>query len=151
MNTLFNSKQIDATLIARGLYQGSVPSPGGNLASVGFTGVVFMAREYQPKASRYPGVRVIAFPLDDFGFPLKTVESDAVNDIANNVIQEIRRGGKVLVTCMAGRNRSGLVVATVLCKMKELSGEKAVYLIRQLRFNALTNPQFVDHLVRTYR
>jgi hypothetical protein len=147
----YRAKPIDATLIMNGLYQGSIPSPGTSLKDSGFTGVVFSAREYQPPAQRYPGVKTINIPLDDVGFPLTISEIEAARQTANSVANEIRRGGKVLVTCAMGRNRSGLISALTVIFLTGCSGRIAVQLIKSVRPNSLTNPQFVDYLVSTYR
>jgi hypothetical protein len=147
----YQAKPIDATLIMSGLYQGSIPSPGLGLADAGFTGVVFCAREYQPPSGRYPGLKTIHIPLDDVGFPLTLMEVHAVNQVARSVANEVRRGGKVLVTCAMGRNRSGLVSATAVVFLTGCTGKQAVQLVRSVRPNALTNAQFVDYLVSTYR
>ncbi len=49
---------------------------------------------------------------------------------------------RVLVTCMQGRNRSGLVSALMLIRLGA-TADAAIRSIRRARVNALTNEQFV--------
>jgi protein-tyrosine phosphatase len=57
------------------------------------------------------------------------------------------RGDRVLVTCAAGRNRSGIVIAEhLICS--GWSPEKAIKTIQRARYKALTNDAFVAWLKR---
>jgi len=54
-----------------------------------------------------------------------------------------RAGRTILVTCMAGRNRSGLVTALALNK-RGVPPNRAIALIQRNRLDALSNPVFVE-------
>jgi protein-tyrosine phosphatase len=56
-------------------------------------------------------------------------------------------GGKVLVTCNMGYNRSGLVTAIALMRLqRSKSTADIIASIRAVRPGALSNPYFVDFL-----
>ena len=133
--------KIDATAIAPQLYQGSVPPNGRALADARFTMLVLAAREYQPRSANFPGLRVVLHaPLND-DVPTSSEVAAAMN-AATYVVDEIKRGGKVLVTCLQGRNRSGLISALALRKLYGFSGKQVLSQVQTMRANALTNPWF---------
>jgi protein-tyrosine phosphatase len=137
---------MDATLIVPGLYQGSMPIPGYGLKKKGFDTLVLCAKEYQPPSVIFPGIKVIKAPNDDSGKPLSDDEKRIALAAADVVAKDVANGKNVLVTCMQGRNRSGLVVAIAIVKLTGMSGKSTVKLIKNLRKNALTNPSFCDFL-----
>lgn len=57
------------------------------------------------------------------------------------------RGGKVLIRCQAGWNRSGLVMALVLIRAG-WSAQAAIDLIREKRHSALCNQKFASWLIQ---
>ena len=150
---------LDASLIYPGLSQGSAPDIGPGLAAAGFTDLVLCAEEWQPpyqvddvtaqimgynpEVPAYPGVNLIYAPADDIVItpPTREVLVQAVQT-ANEVVKRVQAGGNVLVTCWAGRNRSGLVTALSLHKLTGFSGVQCVHIIRTARPMALTNLQF---------
>jgi protein-tyrosine phosphatase len=70
--------------------------------------------------------------------------SSRVQDIADWVWEHVLGG--VLVTCHAGRNRSGLIVALTLMRLYTLSGEEALLMLRSQRPRAVANPAFEEYL-----
>lgn len=117
-------------------------------ALASFDTIVLCAREYQPEAGLFGGQEVIHAPMDDnFEFMTKECAETAAR-AARNVIARISEGSQVLVTCLAGRNRSGLVCALALCFGPErLSSNDAIRLVRDARGqHALRNPLFVRFL-----
>jgi protein-tyrosine phosphatase len=138
--------KIDATQIIPGLYQGSIPIPGYSLKNGGFDTLVLCAKEYQPPSVLFPGLKVIHAPNDDSGRPLTDSEKRIALVAADITAKDVASGKNVLVTCMQGRNRSGLVVAIAVVKLTGMQGDKTVRLIQQLRKNALTNPSFCEFL-----
>jgi protein-tyrosine phosphatase len=143
---------IDYSEIAPGLYQGSKPPEGGELAAAaaGFRTLVLCAREYQ--GGRYPGVAVLRCPLRDEvqnvvpgHVGLTTEEWRRAQTTANLVALRLA-DGPALVTCAAGLNRSGLVSALVLHLLTGTSGEACVRQVRLRRPGALTNAYFVAAL-----
>lgn len=130
--------------IAPRLYIGAAPPAGRRLADLGFTMVVLCAREYQWPACHFPGLRVVRAAMDD-AVPTAP-EVELARSAAMLAAQEVRRGGRVLITCAQGRNRSGLVSALVLRRLYGLTGDQAVHHIRGCRLGALTNSAFVHFL-----
>lgn len=60
--------------------------------------------------------------------------------LVDEVVTAVTSGGKVLVACAGGRNRSGLV------RLAGCSGAQALSLIQSRRDNALNNLTFARHL-----
>lgn len=143
--------QLDANRISPGLYQGSVPPPGGTVGRAGFDTVVLCAVELQPGNGLVPprGVRAIKCPLDDDP-TVRLAESDWKKAVwaAEIVARRVRRGQRVLVTCAAGRNRSGLVTSIALHMLSGMRGRDCIRHIRQRRQNACTNPRFNEAVMR---
>jgi hypothetical protein len=127
-----------ASKIDDNLWQGGYPIAG--LESEGINVVVLCARELQPEsefASGFlPGVEVICCPMDD-------VEGGPT---AQTIVERLEQGKRVLVTCVAGRNRSGLVNALVLILRRGVSGISATMRIQAARPLALTNQSFCSFL-----
>lgn len=156
--------KIDATLIHGLLYQGGWPSPGHGLMRAGFKTLVLCAREFQPPfefpdgmgmlvglraQNPYPGVKVIYAPNDDNPFePPKREDLAVAVKAAREVADGLKDGRKTLVTCWAGRNRSGLVSSLALHLLLGIPGEKAVAMVKRARKPSLTNGQFVEVLSR---
>jgi len=128
------------------LWIGGAPSP---LAPVGkyFDGLVLCANEYQCPGC-FPGSQTIQAPLRDDGSAMTREEQITAAKTTGKVIKLLNNGLRVLVTCYAGRNRSGLVCAMVLCKgPRQMGVEDAINLIRSARGpHALSNQDFVNFL-----
>jgi protein-tyrosine phosphatase len=134
---------IDASRITEDIYQGARPPTGKALTKMGFDGVVLTAVEFQPPASKYPGVHVIHAPMEDDGEPINAVTWENAVTAASQVNDLVRQGGRVLVTCYQGLNRSGLVVALALLMLTDLHPDDIVNLIQARRPGALFNRRFV--------
>jgi hypothetical protein len=123
-----------------GIWQGRYPHD--NVAGEGFSLLVLCAHERQDPPSYQ--IEVIKAPMND------TTQSPNIEErergmavpLAQQVVEAARRGRKVLVTCVAGHNRSGLVTGLAL-RMMGLPGPDAVNLIRQKRYGSLFNVGFV--------
>ena len=144
----FNSSDIDAHGIDTNLWQGALPPKGRFLQQAGFQMLVLCAVEHQPPAEDFPGVEVLHAPNDDADRPPTRGELRIAMDAASRVILALRNNRKVLVTCWAGRNRSGLVSALVLREHLEISGEAACAIVKMSRPSALINKHFQDCLRR---
>ena len=116
--------------------------------------VVFCAKEFGPppqalndKLSRRH-TRVYHAPLDDG--ELTRDEMFMASRAANLVAAAFLKRKRVLVTCMQGRNRSGLVVAIALDMLSSEGGVAALNAVRERRRRAngqaLANPNFVKLL-----
>lgn len=128
------------------LWIGSAP-PIGHTVAQHFDCLVLSAVEYPPGPTCFPRVETLAVSLNDDGSPMRKQEAVEAVRAAGKVLAWLRGGKRVLVTCHAGLNRSGLICALVLCRGNGMSPEKAVSTIREARGpNALRNQYFLDFL-----
>jgi len=153
---------IEANEITPRLYMGSVPPVGSEVYKSGFSLLVLCALpdEYrhvykiksdQSIASLFPNTQVIIVSLNDnFLTKPSQEEKERILRSSSDVVNSIRNNRKVLITCMQGRNRSGLVAALAIRELCGWSGSQAksrVRLKRKLEHGvALMNPQFVQIL-----
>jgi len=136
---------IDATRLVKGLWIGSKPELGRAVAESGFDLLVLCAEEYQPPSWQFPGVKVIHAPFDDNETGPLPHEKEIAKKASARVADALRQGSNVLVTCYAGRNRSGLVCGLALAS-NGLDPVRAIHLIQGRRAKSLSNQQFVDLL-----
>lgn len=144
---------LDADEIVPGLWQGSWPSFGSVVSNAGFHTLVLTARELQYPAELYHGVKVIHAPNDDNEerYPFTREKLAVALQAAREVVTDIQSGKKVLVTCAAGKNRSGLVSALTLHLLYGWPGSDCAALVRRKRIPldglpALSNPVFSQAL-----
>lgn len=143
---------IDASRIYGALYQGSAPPTGPRLAQSGFDVLVLAAREVQPPSWKFPGVEVLRLPMDDVPLRLTRAQLADVQALASMIAMRLSHGQKVLVTCRAGLNRSGLLVGATLARELGMRPTDAVRLVRDKRsFLALNNPAFVHAIVTSMK
>ncbi len=140
--------QVEASPIAKGLWQGSAPPPGDAVRQSGFDVLVLCAQEYQPPAEHFPGVQVIHAPNLDGGEPLDRPRLALALQAARQAAQAIRQGKQVLSTCRMGLNRSGLVSALTLYFLTGSPGVRCVEQVQRGRPGGLANPKFVAALAR---
>lgn len=126
------------------LVVGGSPPPGPWLGGC-FSLLVLTAKQYQPPAGSFPGVRVLHVPLSDNGGPLNTDEQRAAIRASGVVAQYLARGKNVVVTCQMGLNRSALVSSLALVRLG-VDRASAVRALRSIRFGALNNRYF-EHMV----
>jgi protein-tyrosine phosphatase len=93
-----------------------------------------------------PGVEVICCPMNDVEGGPTPEEKLAAFKTAQTIVDRLAQGKRVLVTCVAGRNRSGLVNALVLILRRGVSGISATMRIQAARPLALTNQSFCQFL-----
>ena len=135
---------IDAHRIIRRLYQGSLPPAGPWLRHAGFDVLVLAARELQPSASRFPGLVVYHVPLEDDPGPLTSQERRVIRRVSRLLAAHHRAGKRVLITCAAGWNRSGIITAATLRRITGAPHDAIVDRIRRKRSpRALGNRDFV--------
>lgn len=136
------------------LAQGSFPGSDPETIWRKFDTLVYMAEEGQPDILVMPGKTVFRAPIDDnFKRPVSETEERRINRIITNVETHVRSGRRVLVTCMAGRNRSGLLVALVLMRLYPCkSAREIIEMVRDRRKGAngpvLCNPMFVQKIMQ---
>lgn len=120
---------------------GSAPSPE-NVEASSAGALVLCSHEHQLARADF------TFPLIVLRAPFDDTEQPAPEDIvvavaaASWTVDRLRSGVSTLVTCWAGRNRSGLVCALALRGAYGLSGPDAVALVKSKRLGALTNRAF---------
>jgi protein-tyrosine phosphatase len=127
--------------VTRQLWIGAAPRPGRPYPGIDV--IVLCAREHQPVLSGFPGL-VIRAPFADRDIPTPQDRKTAIR-AAREVSRRLRKGQRVLVTCVKGWNRSGLVVGLTLKMMgRGLRADQIIQAIRQARGeSALSNPAFV--------
>jgi len=136
---------VEGTKLFTGLYQGSAPRSVADLRAARVDLLVLCARELQPERETLRGIRYLRCPLDDNG-SLSERHWQRAYSTATQVARAVRRGQRVLVTCMQGRNRSGLVDGIALHLLTGSSGCAAADYIRRRRPTALTNEAFARAL-----
>lgn len=112
--------------------------------------LVFCAGEYQPHVSLPDDKdkRIVRVPYDDSSAALTSSVLRMLHKAADELTFEHKEGKQVLITCMAGRNRSGLLTALVLMKRFGFSGAQAIEMVKERRGDfALTNPAFNSYLL----
>lgn len=113
--------------------------------------VFFCAKELPPPPQVFKDgtrrVRVFHVPLDDG--QLSKDEAIRASQAANIAARYFLSGKRVLVTCLAGKNRSGLVAALAVDAITGEGGKTAAGLVRAKRTSlgelapALSNPAFL--------
>lgn len=135
-----------AEIIPRRLAQGSAPPTDVQ----GFSMVVLAAYEYQPEAKDFKHrPQIIHAPIrDDMVDGLNDLERQIVEAAADYVIDFLRvnKSALVLVTCAAGLNRSGVIVARMLVKLGATPLEAIRHIRKRRGMDALHNPRFVEYI-----
>lgn len=135
-----------ANKIHEHLFQGGAPPPGDGLKKAGVDVLVLCAKEWQD-ATAYPGLIVIKAPGDDDRREHRLMQFIENWKLAAELSAEhVMAGRNVLITCMQGLNRSGLVMALTLRILTGWSGKKIVEHIQKHREHALFNDTFVRYI-----
>jgi protein-tyrosine phosphatase len=139
-------RRVESTELVPGLHIGSRAPIGSSIAAEGFDVLVLCAAEWQPRSVEFFGLRqLIHVPLHDHCPSPKEV--DVALRAAMEIAKWVSSNHRVLVTCMAGRNRSGFVCALAMSMLFCCSpGEAAAHIRKKRRgpdgFPALANPHF---------
>ena len=113
-----------------------------------FDVIVLCAEEHQAPSLRIPGARILRLPLRDVEDPTRHEIKAAFQAAQYLASMLIDRHKKVLVTCRAGWNRSGLVTSGTLALLSLLelrrpaSGPAVLRHIRARRKGACSNVAF---------
>lgn len=127
--------------VTRQLWQGSMPPRGGHVARTGAQVLVLAAKEYQPEARHFPGVRVIHAPLHDH-HAVTDEELRTMVRVSKTMATLLRKGATVLSTCHMGWNRSGILSTLALMELGA-TPETAVLAVRSARGpDAMSNRTF---------
>ncbi len=112
-----------------------------------------MAEEAQPKIACPPGKIALYGPIDDDIYrPVPPQIGQQLHLLAQQCAQHASYNKRVLITCMQGKNRSGLVMGLTLLKLyPSWTPEQAIALIRRNRKLsggdvALGNTMFAQYL-----
>lgn len=127
------------------------------LRKAGFTAIVSTHEDCHAETIKQAGLKHIpkfmptAYPNND---ALIDRFVELVRDATEAVVAEINAGGKVLVHCYAGRDRTGLVLCAALMQLEGVDWKEALKRVKAVRPVALTGPGVIDVLARyacTYR
>jgi protein-tyrosine phosphatase len=134
------------------LAQGGYPGAHPGLFQA-FDVVVYMAEEAQPKIKCPPGKLALYGPMDDDIYrPVPREIGRQLHMLAQQCAQHASYNKRVLITCMQGKNRSGLVMGLTLLKLYPgWTPEQAITIIRRNRKLAggdiaLSNTMFEQYL-----
>lgn len=134
--------------IAQGGYPGAHPG-----LFQAFDVIVYMAEERQPKIPCPSGKIALYGPIDDDIYrPVPRDVGRQLHLLAQQVAQHVSHGKSALITCMQGKNRSGLLTGLTLLKLYPgWTPQQAITLIRRNRKFpggdiALANTMFEQYL-----
>lgn len=131
------------------IWQGREPESPTNSVPVGDVGLLVLCYgEGVPRWSRFHnrGFLVHEAPFDDDQRTLQAKDVPTATMAAQAVVEAVRKGTKVLVTCHQGLNRSGLVVGIALHELHGWSGADCVARVRERRPGALFNLGFASYI-----
>lgn len=129
----------DAGRIGGSIYQGSMPDSDW----IESFDVLVLAAWENNDPSFYANVRTIVAPGEDVrDWPVDADDIDRWREAAKDVALHVRNGREVLVTCMAGLNRSSMITAMALHNLMGWDGEECVRWVQERRPGALFNPSF---------
>lgn len=121
---------------------GGKPVEGPWLAAGGYKLLVLAARQHQPPASRFPGVRVLPCPLPDKLSGLSPAERRMAVRCSKIAARYLAEGKNVMFTCEVGLNRSDFIAVMAMIRLG-VRRERAIRIARKMRMGALNNPRFV--------
>jgi protein-tyrosine phosphatase len=95
-------------------------------------------------AERTPSedVAYLRWPIEDGPVPDRAMLA-GIEMLAARMIEH---GAVVVSMCSMGLNRSGLVSASILCRVRGIGGREALAFVRSKNSNALRNDEFVRYL-----
>lgn len=143
-------RALDADEIVPGLWQGDFIAASRSREH-GFQVLVLCAKEWQFEGEEIEGVHIIRAPNEDDERKMPDARCVHAFRVARECANRIVDGQKVLVTCAAGVNRSGLISALTLHFLYGWSGAYCREVIRKQRKPAvglmpLCNRQFTNML-----
>lgn len=139
-------------IVPNKLAQGGYPGAHPGLFQA-FDVIVYMAEEGQPKLVAPAGKAVLRGPIDDDVYrPVPAEVGRLLQQLAVQCARFVQQNKSVLITCMEGRNRSGVLMGLTLLKLYPgWPPEQAVKLIKRHRKApsgpALANTMFEQYLL----
>lgn len=133
---------LDVSNIAPRLWIGSAPTHGMDMPD--FDVLVLCAEEFQPDRTQFHGV-TIRCPIPDAVLDNSQLARALI--AAKATAEGLAVGRRVLVTCMAGLNRSAFVAALALGRLTRKGADEVISIVRTRRHpQALSNQYFVTIL-----
>lgn len=115
--------------------------------------VVIYAAAECPPLNHHVGAELKYFPNDDMMCPKGTPQYDALlwnaKQAVPTVVEAVKEGKNVLVTCSQGINRSSLVTGLAINQLSTLSSWEVINLIKDKRDGTLTNGSFMEMILET--
>lgn len=135
--------ELDADRIIPRLWQGAYPAYNMKAVKKHFDVLVLCADELlmDGKDALYPTIKILRTGLDDCR-PVRDGDLEKASAMAVKVAEAYKAGKRILVTCAAGLNRSGLVTALALKLIEGKSGTECVAMVQKARRHALYNRDF---------
>jgi hypothetical protein len=123
---------------------GTIPQSPRQLPN--FSAIAFCAGDLSPPSQLYGHLKIIrcVIPLER-GVRISLESARHALDAAYQVISATRQG-RVAVVCNTGLERSALVAALAIMRQQEISGMKALGIMRKAIPSALKNPAYADWL-----
>lgn len=118
------------------------PDRINELRDIGVTMVISMLRKTDPAMHDVDGITYHQFPLPD----TDTVKEDALWGAAKAAATEIGQGGKVIIHCIAARDRAPTTAAATLHLIEGISGSEAMYRVKSKKSTTFHNKAFVAYL-----
>jgi protein-tyrosine phosphatase len=112
------------------------------LWDLGVTSVVCMLRKTDQDCVDCDWLEYRQFPLPD----TDTVKEEALWGAANHAADEIRAGKKVIIHCIAARDRAPTTAAATLHLLEGISGSEAMYRVKSVKNTTFHNQAFVAYL-----
>lgn len=137
---------INANEILPNLWIGSEPYLPAEVYK-DFDTIVFSAKgiDVRPYFKKFSDKKILQTALEDRLY-LPEGTFIKAEQMAYWVADEVFAGRKVLVTCAAGLNRSGLITALALRLITGKSGVECVKEVQEKRFGALNNETFAKYV-----
>ncbi len=94
------------------------------------------------------GMEVLWFPIRDQCVPTST---EKFHEAVRLIVERLRAGKTVVIHCMGGLGRTGLVAAAALVATTELSPQEAVAVVRRARQGAIESPAQAEYVGEFHR
>jgi protein-tyrosine phosphatase len=135
----------DGNLMIRGMFD-KRPDRIAELKELGVTTVISMLRKRDPLLVMEASAG-IGFDYRNFPLPYTaTVNEDALWSAAELAVTHLREGKRVLIHCIAARDRAPTTAALTLVLYEGLSGEAARERVHSIKRTTFHNKAFVAYL-----
>jgi protein-tyrosine phosphatase len=147
--TAYHGGYFDVPLIQR-VWQRPQEHGGGELWQGGCIDRIRLPEDFDYVLSLYPWEKYVLDPdterLEVEMYDSLDQATEQADELADLVVTKLRDGGKVLVHCQAGLNRSGLITALALVKLGSTPSEAIDLLRTQRTSQVLCNASFEEHV-----